>query len=29
MSGEDWLEVEEADTLCNEGEQGNEGKSFD
>jgi hypothetical protein len=29
MSGEDWLEVEEADTLCDEGEWGNEGESYD
>jgi hypothetical protein len=29
MSGEGWLGVEEADMLCDEGERGNEGESFD
>jgi hypothetical protein len=29
MSGEGWPGVEEADMLCDEGEQGNEGESFD
>jgi hypothetical protein len=29
MSGEGWPDAEEADTLCDEGEWGNEGESFD